>query len=94
MVEVARNTKKDAQPATEKKLRLLIRQIPASSGGGLSCLGFFIVGAAGFGGVGMACTTSGVFCSCGLSISIHSSKKFFSGDMDKDEYFCMSNIVN
>jgi hypothetical protein len=42
IVEVARKTKKAAQPATEKKLRRLIRQIPKSSSGGLSCFGFFI----------------------------------------------------
>jgi hypothetical protein len=41
---VARKTKNPAQPATEKKLRLLMRQIPGSSSGALSCFGFFIGG--------------------------------------------------
>lgn len=41
IVEVAMKTKNAAHPATEKKFRLLMRQIPWSSSGGLSCLGFF-----------------------------------------------------
>src|SRR6267378_2293068 len=52
MVEVARNTKNAAHPASEKKFRRLIRQMPRSSSGGLSCLGFLIAPAVagGFGG--------------------------------------------
>src|SRR5579862_8981502 len=51
MLEVAINTKNAPHPATPIKLRRLIRQIPGSSTGGLSCLGFLIAeGAAATGG--------------------------------------------
>ena len=51
-VEVARKTKKAAQPATEKKFRLLMRQMPGSASGALSCFGFLTTGAAAFTGEG------------------------------------------
>ena len=53
IVEVARKTKNAAQPATEKKFRRLMRQMPRSFSGGLSCFGFLVAGVAAFGvGVG------------------------------------------
>ena len=55
MVEVVRNTKKAAHPATEKKFRRLMRQMPGSFSGGLSCLGFFTAAAAT--GLGVAGAT-------------------------------------
>ncbi len=48
-VEVAMKTKKAAHPATEKKFRRLMRQMPGSSSGALSCFGFLTAGAGGFG---------------------------------------------
>ena len=59
IVDVAMKTKNAAHPATEKKLRRLMRQMPWSSSGGRSCLGFFIAGTAttGVDGAGLGATT-------------------------------------
>ena len=54
IVETARKTKNAAHPATEKKLRRLILQMPGSSSGALSCFGFLTppAGGADFAGAG------------------------------------------